>query len=185
MTLAITLLATCTLCNIFVLCTNNLCKSLQKDFPQFLKSEHFHNAPLSPTPPRGLSRETDCIFVSFRLALHRAILVQKWLECGVIRNYIRTKRNMGQVRFNIPSARIFTDSGKNIQRCFSLAQRRTPNCSFRHQRYHPGGFLWKMIFALMHMGDISRGGWADEVMKLESALGGLTTPLVVLPVLTT
>ena len=42
-----------------------------------------------------------------------------------------------------------------------------------------------MIFALMHMGDISRGRWADEVMKLKSALGGLTTPLVVLPVLTT
>ena len=142
-------------------------QKVAKYFPQFLKSEHFHNAPLSPTPPRGLSRETDCIFVSFRLALHRAILVQKWLECGVIRNYIRTKRNMGQVRFNIPSARIFTDSGKNIQRCFSLAQRRTPmsKLQFQTSEVSSWGIFVKNDLCLDAHGGYFKGrvgGWSNE-----------------------
>ena len=167
MTLAITLLATCTLCNIFVLCTNNLCKRLPKASPNSLYLNISTMRLYRPLPRVGSVERQIAFFVSFRLALHRAILVQKWLECGVIRNYIRTKRNMGQMRFNIPSARIFTDSGKNIQRCFSLAQRRTPmsKLQFQTSEVSSWGIFVKNDLCLDAHGGYFKGrvgGWSNE-----------------------
>ena len=71
MTLAITLLATCTLCNIFVLCTNNLCKRLQNTSPNSLNLNISTMRLYRPLPRVGSVERQIAFFVSFRLALHQ------------------------------------------------------------------------------------------------------------------
>ena len=76
MTLAITLLATCTLCNIFVLCTNNLCKSLQKTSPNSLNLNISTMRLYRPLPRVG-SVERQIAFLSLLDCLEFPLLVKR------------------------------------------------------------------------------------------------------------